>query len=519
MRESYIGLSTADQVLPWSPRHPVTLSLRHPLLLRKTWSTGASWPRSPVLLLVFWIVCGLSGGCAAVTNPVANGISVRHVPEELLAPSKDGEQTIPLTLLSQPRPPTYRLAAGDVLGVYVEGFLGEHEPPIPPPIHVGPLYQARDQRRQPPAIGYPIPVEDDGTIYLPSAGSLLVQGMSLSEARTAVRNFYVKKSLLTEENARVLVSLMHPRQYQVVIMRQEAASFTSPFEGPFVSSKRGTGYIVDLPAYENDVLHALAQTGGLPGLDAYNAVIIQRNCFHGEQERAALARQLEERGCVGAPKTPGADAARFARGADANGLAPGALGPIVRIPLRQLPGASTCFGPEDVLLQSGDVVFLEARDEDLFYTGGLLPSGAFVLPRDQDLDVIEAVSRVRGPLFNGAFGGSNLAGNLIAPGIGGPSPSLLVVLRPTPGGGQVPIVVSLRDALRHPEERLLVRAGDVLILQETPGEALARYVTQTFFNFNLIWQAFHDKYLTGIVDVAGPDRTTPRLENVTITPK
>src|SRR5207302_7333876 len=193
-----------------------------------------------------------------------------------------------------------------------------------------------------------------------------------------------------------------------------------------------------------------------------------------------------------------------------------ASGPFVRIPLRQVPGAPPCFGPEDVVVYTGDVIFLEARDEDLFYTGGLLPPGVFVLPRDQDVDVVEAVSRVRGPLFNGAFGGNNLAGNLVAPGMGSPSPSLLVVLRRTPGGGQVPIVVDLRDALRHPEERLLVQAGDVLILQEKPGEALARYITQTFFNFNVIWQAIHDKYITGIVDVAGPDRVTPRLENITI---
>jgi hypothetical protein len=171
-----------------------------------------------------------------------------------------------------------------------------------------------------------------------------------------------------------------------------------------------------------------------------------------------------------------------------------------------------------VVLQTGDVVFLEARDEELFYTGGLLPPGAFVLPRDIDLDVIEAVARVRGPLINGAFGGSNLSGTLIQPGIGNPSPTLLVVLRRTPGGGQVPIVVDLRNALRHPEERLLVRAGDVLILQEKPSEALARYVSQTFFNFNLVWQVVHERFATGIVDVATPDRLGQRLGTLNLTP-
>jgi protein involved in polysaccharide export with SLBB domain len=362
--------------------------------------TGASWPRSPALLVAL-VVCGLSGGCAAVTNPVGNGISVRHLPEELLAASKTGEETIPLTMLRQERPPTYRLAAGDVLGVYVEGFLGEREPPIVP-VHTGPLAQARDQRRWPAGAGYPIAVEDYGTIYLPSAGPLNVQGMNIPEAREAIRNLYVKRSLLKEDNYRVIVTLLQPRQVQVIVMRQEAASFAGPYEGPFVSSKRGTGYVVDLPAYENDVLHALAQTGGLPGLDAYNAVIIERHCFHGEQERAAVMKQLEKR-----LSPPAEDEANSRPHAPHEGTA-WASGPIVRIPLRQVPGAPTCFGPDDVILHTGDVVFLEARDEELFYTGGLLPPGVFVLPRDQDVDVIEAIARVRGPLYNGAFGGSNL---------------------------------------------------------------------------------------------------------------
>src|SRR5207302_9603062 len=134
----------------------------------------------------------------------------------------------------------------------------------------------------------------------PSAGPLYVQGMSIPEARDAIHSLYVKRHLLKADDKKVILTLLHARQYEVVVMRQEAASFTSPFEGPFVSSKRGTGYVVDLPAYENDVLHALAQTGGLPGLDAYNAVIIQRNSVHSEPARAALMRQLEGRPPPGA---------------------------------------------------------------------------------------------------------------------------------------------------------------------------------------------------------------------------
>src|SRR5947209_6780371 len=86
------------------------------------------------------------GGCAALTNPVADGVPVRRVPPELLEPSRSAEQTIPPTLLGQTRPATYRLEAGDVLGVYVDGFLGERDQPAALPIHVGPLTNTRDQR-------------------------------------------------------------------------------------------------------------------------------------------------------------------------------------------------------------------------------------------------------------------------------------------------------------------------------------------------------------------------------------
>ena len=119
----------------------------------------------------------------------------------------------------------------------------------------------------------------------------------------------------------------------------------------------------------------------------------------------------------------------------------------------------------------------------------MLPPGEFLLPHDYDIDVIEAVARVRGPMLNGEFGGSNLSGTLIVNGIGNPSPSLLVVLRRTPNGGQIPIRVDLNRAFQDARERILVRPGDVLVLQETPGEAIARYFTDVF-KLNLSYKSF-----------------------------
>jgi protein involved in polysaccharide export with SLBB domain len=454
----------------------------------------------PWVRVVFFAILGCPlCGCAALTNPTADGVPVRLLPPELLALSKTPEQTIPLSLLGQPEPSAYQLAAGDILAVYIEGFLGDRN--VPPPLHVAPRVRVKDQLQLPPAMGYPVPVQTDGTIVLPSVSPLAVAGLTVADAREAIRKVYLDKKLLRPENERVVVGLLEERRQHVVVFRQEATVSGIDPAGTFAINRRGTGQMVDLPGYENDVLHALAQTGGLPGLDAYNEVIIFKNAFHDEQGRELLLKQWQ------AP--PGAAPPR-----------PDAMPcvQVVHIPLRTLAGHPTPMRPQDVELHTGDVVFLEARDREVFYTGGLLPPGVFVLPRDRDLDVVEAVALVRGPLFNGAFGGSNLSGAIVNPGIGNPSPSLLSVVRRTPDNRQVVIAVNLRQAMRDARERLVLKPGDVLLLQETPCEALTRYATQTFFNFNLLWVPLRGKALNGVMDISAPDRLPGRAEQITLPP-
>ena len=63
---------------------------------------------------------------------------------------------------------------------------------------------------------------------------------------------------------------------------------------------------------------------------------------------------------------------------------------------------------------------------------------------------------------------------------------------------------------------VLIKPGDLLILQESPCEALSRYFTQTFFNFNLLWQGIHSRFATGVIDVSTPDRLSGRLGQVIV---
>jgi protein involved in polysaccharide export with SLBB domain len=410
-----------------------------------------------LLLLAALVAGAASGGCAAITNPVADAIPVQRLPAEVLGKRKEEEKTIPLTLLRQKPPDVYRLGPGDVLGLFIEGVLGE--PKQPPPVHI-PEVGTNVQ----PAVGYPVPVEADGAISLPlldPARRLKVAGMTVPEVQVAIVKAYtVPKEIIKPDTNRVLVSLIKQRQYHVLVVRQDSGALTVGNNGAIGQTKRGTGFVLNLPAYENDVLNALARTGGLPGLDAQNEVIIERGSFRDSGDKDAALRQLDQCG-------------------------PGGLGGNrIRIPLRLRPDEMPPFRPEDVILNDGDIVFIEARDTEVFYTGGLLPARQFILPRDYDLDVVQAVAFAQGPLINGNLNQNNLSGNVVQSGLGFPSPSLLTILRRTPGGGQIPIRVSLNEALRDPRKRVLIQPGDFIILQETLDEAIVRYITEQWhFNF------------------------------------
>ncbi|MFL5338836.1 MAG: polysaccharide biosynthesis/export family protein [Gemmataceae bacterium] len=413
----------------------------------------------PLLLLA--ALAGLSGGCAAITNPVADGIPVRRLPEEIFPRPREELKTIPLTLLRQPPPAAYLLAPGDVLGVYIENLLGDKAgaPPV----------RMTETGNQPPAIGYPIPVLENGTISLPFTDPIPVAGLSIEAAREAVRVAITEtKQLLPKDKARIYVTLMQPRRYHVVVVRQDTGNVSIGPEGTLGAGKRGSGFPIDLPAYENDILNALAKTGGLPGLDALNEVMVQRT----------------------APPVPG----------DPNPPPTS----VIRIPLRTRPGEPLPFRPEDVVLRNGDIVFIESRETELFYTAGLLPIGEYVLPRDYDLDVVAAVAKVRGPLLNGGFNQNNqFTGQLVAGGLGAPSPSLLTVLRKTGHGRQLTIRVDLNRAMRDPRERILVQPGDVLVLQEKPGEAIARYLS-SIVHFTAVFNIFRGHDANGTTSVTGP---------------
>lgn len=675
--------------------------------------------RTRWLLTAMLVIVGLNG-CAAF-HPL-RGVPAAYVPDEYLGPTRSGKRTINLGLLEQRRPDQYRLAAGDVLSIYVPGILGSLSVSEETQVGETPPINQPQNPADTPTMGYPVTVRDDGTVSLPLVPPISVDGKTLAEAEEAVREAYtIEAKLLNDERDRVLISLARPREYSVLVVRQETANELAAGGQPGTvnigKSKRGTAKIVRLRAYENDVLHALAQAeggaDGLPGLDAKNTIYIIRrrdsreatspvmssfdaSCPTPEplpsfalpapslgptkiepadaptpiqplptpaisptvpstipqytptrpsMETRSLAPSTEtaprgltppmtvplERsqpqavprsqltptdptsvpepkiepapqrqltvppqpskdtplwpqpaepaeslrrtstgrrsvwGHTSKPIVRGQSPYGWSTGRDSLGTSPavptisyspypspanqpviGHSGSqtdpappavtypvpatetewspapmdaepsmlisefpaqstmqesvigghediwqhemldfdptvespnVIKIPVRLGEGERPTFTEQDIILDDGDIVFIESRETEVFYTGGLLGGGQYTLPRDYDLRILEAISIAQT---------QQVAQNTATRSIGGVSAlnmdvtfsaSHVVILRKLPNGTRVPIEVDLYKAVRRPErENIIIQPGDMLILQYTKLEAIGALI-------------------------------------------
>ena len=357
----------------------------------------------------------------------------------------------------------YLLSAGDVLGIYIENVLGSEEES--PPVHFP------EDGDDPPAVGFPIPIRDDGTISLPFVNDIYVEGKTLDEVDRLIENEYtVKQNILTLEDgqvsAKIIVTLIRKRQFRVLVVREEAGGVEDV-------SKRGRGDNIDLDAYENDVLHALNETGGMPGTDAKNEIVIYRGMFesgfHRDQILAQVAAGRDP--CFCSPPIP----------EDPN---------VVRIPLRYHPSQPPRFDQEDIVLQTGDILMIESRDREKYYTGGALQGGEYLLPRDEDLDILGAIAKAGGFVGSAGAGVSSIGSGSGSPTVAaGKPPSQAIILRKLCNGGKMAIRVDLNRALVDPSQRILIQPEDTIIVQYTIIEELYN-ASLNLLQFNFLFNGF-----------------------------
>ena len=213
-----------------------------------------------------------------------------------------------MALLRQKPPDEFRTDAGDMLGVFVEGILGDRN--SSPPITLIPV-SVRDNPT-PPVLGYPVTVQADGTVLLPLIKPLLVRGKSIAEIHDQLAAAYIQGNLIAP-GSRIMVSLAKPRSYHVTVVRHPDVEIVHTITA------------LDLPAYENDVLTALARSGGLGTIAGYPVLVIQRGSAANGTTAGAVIAGVQE----------------------------------IRIPLRIREDQPLPFKPEDVILKNGDVISVE----------------------------------------------------------------------------------------------------------------------------------------------------------------
>lgn len=416
-----------------------------------------------------------SSGCSSTSLfGYIPAVPVERVPNSVLGRPKEDMQEITISRLRQRPHEVYQLGPGDILGIYIDTILPKSDgskdyAPESPPTHF-PEEGERD-----PTIGFPMAIREDGTLALPLIPPLNVEGLTLAQTTELIRKAYtIDKQLLAQDRDQIIVTLIKRRTHQVIVIRQDntnpggGANVVTHIDGDQKSK------ILELPHGDNDLLHALDQTGGLPGFDAKNEVLIIRsNGVDGrEWDRLVASLQGCRQPCSCPPPTPDAPN-------------------VTRIPLRFYPENVPEFTEEDIILHTGDIVMIESREQEKFYTGGVLSGGEFPIPRDYDLDILGAIAIAGGPVgSSGAvLSQSGLAGAGRGGGqLGGPLPPTdAIIVRELCDGSQLPIRVDLKRVYNDPRQRILIQPEDVIILrykcmEETVNTALSLIQFNFLFN-------------------------------------
>ena len=428
---------------------------------RKMLLIGAAAVSSPALT-----------GCTSLTQPI-DGIPARRLPPQFFQETKNDLIPIDISLLAQETPRQYILGPGDILGVTVDRILPYAEPDTVP--QLPPVHFPTEKSDLPPATGFPITVLEDGMISLPLVRPIKVAGLTEDQTRDLIRKTYLDAKILKEDESRKIspiVTIIKKRQVNVVVIRQDKASGGATQQtgrGVSATDYSATGKILKLDAYKNDILNALVETGGLPGVTAKNEIKILRSSKADQQARMAFMQQYASivashyDPCSCPPPLPEDPT-------------------VLRIPLRLPAGVLPSIRPQDVILEEGDIVLIETRDTEFFYTGGLLPAGQYPIPRDYDLDALGAMALAGGGVASRS--GSSGGGGGIS-GLTGVAPGRLYILRKTPCKGQIAIEVDLARAINDPRERPIIQPGDTLVLQYKPCEEALNFGVGTFFTFGI----------------------------------
>ena len=412
--------------------------------------------------ILFWVVVIAVAifSAPAMAQRVRNSIPVPQVPARQLQQPLAVQSSPDISYLRQSKSNNYLLDSGDVLGVFLEGVLGEVG--SAPPVHFPPPGSSLG-----PSIGFPIVVRQSGAVSLPLVDPIPVRGLTIDQAEALIKATYLgnhgSRKRILNENSQIIVTLQRKRTVNVIVIRQDNSS-SMRLQG---SNQAGRGPVFDrsdrsarsqslnLAAGENDVFTALVETGGLPGVNAASDVRVYRSSGGGALHSSGGSAGYYRRSGATFPRS------EFPRtNYSPNGIRNHNVGSNLSIPLGGSRNPS--LDRRRSVLSDGDIVVVGARPTEVYYTSGLLAGAEHPLPRDRNLNVLEAVALAGGPIqrSNRGFLLSQL------------EPTELNVIRNNGRNGRVNIRVDLRQALYDPAQQILVAPGDHLILRHKPAEQI-----------------------------------------------
>ncbi len=268
---------------------------------------------------------------------------------------------------------------------------------------------ATDLETQPRSV--PIRVDDLGTIQVPYIGPVQVGGLRFADAEQAIAAAAVQRDIFRHPT--VTVERRQMRTHRVTVVG--------------AVNKPG---VYDLPASNSNVFAALVAA---EGLNTKASPIVEVRRGSGDRDPVERPPLTADASGLDGVRTAGWDASGPLRVRQINLVSPAAA------------------ASEEYRLSDGDVVHVAEREALPFFVDGLVAKpGAYPMPPDQPIRILDAIA--------------------LAGGKNNPLADKVWIVRQIPGRDEpVLIKASLQRAREDMQENLIVAAGDVISLEETPG--------------------------------------------------
>ena len=262
-------------------------------------------------------------------------------------------------------------------------------------------------------------VADDGLVHIPLVGRVAIAGLSPERADYAIATASVERGYFRNPNVTVVPKSR--RQNNVTVVGAVA--------------QPGTKH---LDVSRSDLLNAIIAAGGLAE-NADTAIEIRK------PDSSLLTLQGTQRGLIHPP-------------ANATATPPGSM----HGELREINLAAPPQMHEDLRLQDGSVIVVKPRAPRIVHVIGLVQKpGQYELPPDRDANVLEAIAMAGGRTLQFA--------------------DKVRVLRNVPDRDEASVIkVSFGDAKDGGDGNLVLAAGDVISVEETPA-TFAMQTVQSFF--------------------------------------